>query len=97
MISPACGSIWMPIIRTMKSLRPVKRNLASATAAKNASTIDTTTVTETTITELTTELQKCGWSAPAIAERKCCSVGSSGSHEPLLISSSDLNAVEIIQ
>ena len=33
---------------TMKSLRPVKRYFASATAATNASTMDAITVTPTT-------------------------------------------------
>src|SRR5579859_2431158 len=97
MISPACGSIWMPIIKTMKIFRPVKRNFASATAAKNARTIDSATVTDTTIRELTTDVQKYGWSVPAIASRKCWSVGWSGAHDPFVISLSDLNAVAIIQ
>ena len=68
MISPACGSIWIPIIRTMNSLRPVKRYFASATAARNASTIETTTVTITMIRLFLTSSQKYGRS---IASRKC--------------------------
>src|SRR5579872_7103402 len=97
MISPACGSIWIPIIRTMNSFRPVKRNFASATAAKNAITIESATATETTISEFWTEFQKYGWSAPAIAERKWSSVGWNGNQEPFTTSLSDLNAVAIIQ
>ena len=77
MISPACGSIWMPIIRTMKTLRPVKRNFASATAARKASTIESATVTLTMIRLFSTSFQKNGRS---IASRKCSSVGCSGSH-----------------
>jgi hypothetical protein len=34
MISPTCGSIWIPISRTMNTSRPVKRNFESATAAE---------------------------------------------------------------
>ena len=49
MTSPTCGSIRIPIIRTMKSLRPVKRYFASATAARNASAIEAATATRTTI------------------------------------------------
>ena len=60
-------------------------------------TMQLSSVTETTITELITEVQKCGWSVPAIASRKCWIVGASGSHDPFVISESDLNAVEIIQ
>ena len=58
MISPAGGSIWMPIISTMKIFRPVKRYFASATAARNASTMPSPTVTLTTIRLLTTAFQK---------------------------------------
>src|SRR5690348_12695620 len=97
MINPIDGSIWIPIIRTMNSFLPVKRNFASATAAKNASTIETPTVTDTTISEFSTEFQKYGWSAPAIAERKWSSVGWTGNQEPFTISLSDLNAVATIQ
>ena len=46
-MSPACGSMRIPIIRTMTILRPVKRNFARATAARKASTIAAATVTET--------------------------------------------------
>ena len=96
MISPTCGSIWIPISRTMKTSRPVKRNFESATAAKNASAIEIATVTPTMSIELTTELQKYGRS---IASRKCWSVGWSGSQVgfSLLISSVGLNAETNIQ
>ena len=60
MISPAPGSIWMPIIRTMNSFRPVKRYLASATAARKASVIEIATVTQTTIRLFLTSAQKNG-------------------------------------
>ena len=86
----------MPIIRTMKSLRPVKRYFASATAARNASTIEIATASSTMITLFFTASQKNGlW----IASRKCWSVGCPENHVGvwLLISSSGLNAVEIIQ
>ena len=96
MISPACGSIRMPIIRTMKSLRPVKRYFASATAARNASTIEATTVTTTMMRLFLTSSQKYG---RAIASVKWTSVGCSGIHVGVrpLISSSGLNAVVTIQ
>ena len=68
MISPACGSIWIPIISTMKIFRPVKRNFASATAARNASTIESATVTLTMIRLFLTPSQKNG---RLIASRKC--------------------------
>ena len=72
MIRPACGSIWIPITSTMKSLRPLKRYFASATAARNASTIEIATVTVTMIRLFLTSSQKYGlW----IASRKCWSVG----------------------
>ena len=50
----------MPIIRTMKSLRPVKRYFASATAARNASAIEIATVTRTMIRLFFTSVQKNG-------------------------------------
>ena len=59
----------------MNTLRPVKRNFASATAARKASAIETATVMPTMITLFTTELQKYGRS---IASRKCWSVGCTG-------------------
>ena len=96
MIRPACGSIWIPITSTTKSLRPLKRYRASATAARNASTIEIATVTRTTIRLFFTSSQKNGLS---IASRKCCSVGCRGIQVgvKLMISSSGLNAVETIQ
>src|SRR5207249_736009 len=96
MIKPACGIIWIPIIRTMKLLRPPKRNFASATAARKARTIDAATATQTMITLFSTEVQKYGrW----IASRKCDSVGCTGNHEGFsrLIWSVGWSAVEIIQ
>ena len=60
MISPACGSIWIPITRTMNTLSPLKRYFASATAARNASTIAIATVTSTTMTLFFTSSQKYG-------------------------------------
>ncbi len=60
MIRPACGSIRIPIIRTMKSLRPLKRYLASATAARNASTIEAGTATITMMRLFLTSSQKYG-------------------------------------
>ena len=60
MISPACGSMRIPIIRTMKIFRPVKRNFASATAARKASTIAAATVTETMMRLFLTLDQKYG-------------------------------------
>ena len=96
MIKPACGSIWMPITSTTKSLRPVKPYRASAIAARNASATEIATVTSTTIRLFFTSSQKNGLS---IASRKCDSVGCSGNHVGirLTIWSFDLNAVEIIQ
>ncbi len=80
----------------MKTSRPVKRNLESATAARNASVIEIATVIETMITLFTTELQKYGRS---IASRKCCRVGWVGNQVGVrrLMSSVDLNAVANIQ
>ena len=80
MISPACGSIWMPIMRTMKSLRPVKRYFASASAAKNDSASAITTVATTTMTLFLTSVQNAG---PWIASRKWFSVGWSGNQTGL--------------
>src|SRR6266699_167128 len=96
MMSPACGSIWMPIIRTMKSLRPVKRYFASAIAARNARAIEMATVVQTMIRLFFTSVQKNGvW----IAVRKWAIVGRSENHVglALMIWSSGLKAVEIIQ
>ena len=59
-MSPTWGSIRMPIIRTMNGFRPVKRYLASATAARNASTIESATVTLTMIRLFFTFSQKNG-------------------------------------
>ena len=86
----------IPIISTMKIFRPVKRNFASATAATNASTIESSTVASTMIRLFLTASQKCG---RFIASRKCDMVGSVENHVGvrLLISSSGLNAVETIQ
>src|SRR5262245_57384139 len=96
MIRPTDGSIWIPIIATMKIFRPVKRNFAGATAAKKASTVEKRTVTSTMIRLFFTFAQKYGrW----IASLKCWIVGSSGNQVGfgLLILSVGLNAVEIIQ
>ena len=65
------------MITTMKSFRPVKRNFASATAARNASTIESATVTATTIRLFLTPSQKNG---RLIASRKWPSVACSGTH-----------------
>ena len=74
MISPACGSIWIPITSTMNSLRPLKRYFASATAAKNESASAIATVASTTITLFFTSVQKYGrW----IASLKCSASGES--------------------
>ena len=86
MIKPACGSIWIPMIRTMNALRPVKRNFASATAARKASTIASATVTLTTIRLFLTPSQKKG---RLIASRKCESVGCSENQV-------GVNAVELV-
>src|SRR5690348_5568146 len=96
MISPTDGSIWIPIIATMKIFRPVNRNFARATAAKKASTVESATVTNTMIRLFFTFAQKYGrW----IASVKCWMVGLSGNQVGvrLLIWSVGLNAVEIIQ
>ena len=87
----------MPIISTMKSLRPVKRYFASATAARNASTIEIATATRTMIRLFFTESQKNGrWIASReVRERRPCTDDHVGVR--LLIWSSGLNAVEIIQ
>ena len=81
---------------TTKSLLPVKRYFASATAARKATTIESATTAPTTIRLFFTVSQKYG---RAIASRKCCSVGLVENHvgEKLLISSSGLKAVETIQ
>ena len=99
MISPTCGIIWIPMISTTNTSRPVKRNLASATAARKASTIERATVMLTTIRLLTTEFQKYGWSEPEIASRKCESVARSGIQvgDVPMMSLSSLNAVVTIQ
>ena len=96
MISPAGGSIWIPMMRTMKSLRPVKRNFARAIAASRASTIESVTATATMIRLFSTPFQKNG---RFIASRKCEIVGWTESHVGVwpLISSSGLNADAIIQ
>ncbi len=86
----------MPITSTTKSLRPANAYRASATAARNETTIEIATVTPTTIRLFFTSTQKNGrW----IASRKCESVGLVGSHcgVRLTIFSLGLNAVEIIQ
>src|SRR5690348_8019990 len=96
MISAFAGSIWIRIISTMNALRPVNRNFARATAAKNASTIDSATTVPTTMRLFFASVQKYGvW----IASWKCSSVGCSGIHVGLSLRMSlpGLNAVEIIQ
>ena len=56
----------------MKIFQPLKRYFASATAARNASTTESTTTTETTIRLFSRSSQKYGrW----IASEKCWSVG----------------------
>ena len=77
MISAFAGSIWMTIIIRMNTLRPEKRNLASATAARNASTSESATVTRTTIRLFFTDDQKYGVS---IALRKFARVAFAGIH-----------------
>ena len=74
----------------------MKRYFASATAARNAITIEATTATTTTIRLFFTVSQKYG---RAIASRKWSSVGELGNHVGVmpLISSSGLNAVVTIQ
>ena len=86
----------IPIIATMKSLRPVNRYFASATAARNAITIEARTATTTTMTLFLTVSQKYG---RAIASRKWSKVGEDGNQVGvmLLISSVGLNAVVTIQ
>src|SRR5262245_46524484 len=86
----------IPIIRTISSLRPLKRYLASATAARNAITIDASTAMHTTTRLFRTVSQKY---ARSIASRKWSSIGENENQVgvALLISSSGLNAVEIIQ
>ena len=77
MISAFAGSIWITIIVTMNVVRPEKRNFASATAARNASTIESATTTPTMITLFFRSVQKYGlWSA----SWKWSSVGWSGNH-----------------
>src|ERR687887_1343775 len=85
-----------PIIRTMKSFRPVKRYFASATAATNDTTIEIATAATTMIRLFLTSSQKNGrW----IASRKWRIVGCVENQVGvrLLISVSGLNAVETIQ
>ena len=96
MTRPAGGSLRIPIIATMNSLRPVKRYFASATAARNASTIEASTAEQTMIRLFFTVSQKNG---RAIASRKWSSVGEVGNQVGvrLFTSSSGLNAVETIQ
>ena len=77
MISAFAGSIWIMITSTMNALRPVKRYLASATAARNASATESATTTETTITLFFRSVQKSG---DRIASVKWTSVGWSGIH-----------------
>ena len=77
MISPVPGIIWIPIIRTMKSFRPVNRYFASATAARNASTIEMATATTTMMMVFFTTSQK---NALWIASLKCPSVGLPENH-----------------
>ena len=97
MTRPACGSMRIPITSTTKSLLPVKRYFASATAARNATTTESTTTTPTTIRLFFTVSQKYG---PARSRR-----GSAAASDPArtrsegseLISESGLKAVETIQ
>src|ERR1700759_5858759 len=80
----------------MKSLRPLKRYLARATAAKNERTSAITTVATTTMTLFFTSVQKyCRW----IASLKWLRVGFFGIQVgvKLLISSFVLNAVVTLQ
>jgi hypothetical protein len=72
----------------MNILRPLKRYLASATAARNASTIDSATVTPTTTRLFSTAFQKNGWSLPEIASRKWSSVPFTG--EPRRVEAVDV-------
>ena len=58
MISAFAGSIWIMMIRTMNTFRPLKRNLASATAARKASPTESATTTVTTIRLFLTPSQK---------------------------------------
>src|SRR5882762_5948423 len=61
----------MPIIRTMKSLRPVKRYFASAIAARNARAIEMATVVQTMIRLFFTSGQKNGvWIAARNWDRR---------------------------
>src|SRR6188472_2695955 len=74
----------------------VRWYFASATAARNATTIERATTAPTTIRLFFTTSQKYG---RAMASRKCCNVGWIENHvgEDEWISVSGLNAVEIIQ
>src|SRR5918992_2213112 len=99
MTRPAAGSMRIPIISAMKSFRPVNRYFASATAARNESTIASTTVIPTMMTLFLTASQKPGWSVESTASRKWSSVGLVENQVGVaeMISVSGLKAVEIIQ
>ena len=96
MTSAASGTIWTPKTTTTKALRPWKRNLASASAARNASTTETMTTARTTIRLLRTLDQK---RSRPIASRKLSSVGLVGMNWGVKerISPPCLNDVETIQ
>ena len=96
MISAFGGSIWIMITRTMNTALPLKRNLASASAARKASATAMITTTVTTMRLFFTPSQKYGlW----IASVKWTSVGCSGIQTGLyaVMSVPGLNAVEAIQ
>src|SRR5215203_3285448 len=96
MISAFSGTIWTPMITTTNAARPRKRNFASASAARNASTIDIAVTATTTIRLFRTLDQKFGrFSAFA----KFDSVAGEGTNSgvKLRMSYGFLNAVETIQ
>src|SRR6478752_5464708 len=96
MMRAFAGSIWIAITITMNTRLPVKRYLASATAARNASATLSTTTIETTITLFFRSVQNAG---ARIASVKWTSVGWSGIQCGVyeLISDPGLNAVQTIQ
>ena len=75
MTSAFSGTICTPMTMTMKAVRPRNPNRATATAARNETTMEMATTESTTVRLLTTSFQKNG---TCIAEMKLSNVAGAG-------------------
>ncbi len=69
------GTICTPMTMTMNAVRPRNPNRATATAARNETTMEMPTTVSTTVRLLTTSFQKNG---TCIAEMKLANVTGAG-------------------